>query len=191
MVLLITQTNFNDKTKLIHSNKAIDVNAFRTTLSNQSNCQPENDVENFGLLQNNNGKTISINSKQTKMHRNAIHNEQRPCDTVLNNSVRFVTRFLQQFHVQRSQQQQQQQDLKQQKQKQKQQRRKNPFDIGRHSNKMQLIAILLCYVVVFSIQTATARPNVNRNSDTDSESNWEGVALSSENKVSLIFTYVL
>lgn len=166
MVLLLSKTHVNDEKKRIKS-KAIDVNAYSTTLNHQSNCQPENDVENFGLLQKNNGQTISINSKQTKMQRNATLNQERQCDTNVDNNVHqhFARRFLSQFYRERRPHEQQQ-----------------PFHASRHSNKMQLIAVLLFYLVAFSIQTATARPNVDRNAD--SESNWPSVALTSENKVS-------
>lgn len=169
MVLLLTETNANDETNPINS-KAIDVNAYSTTLSNQSNCQSENDVENFGLLPHNNGQTISINFKQTKMHRNATLNQEQQCDTNLNSSAQqqqhFASRFLQQFYGARQ-----------------------PFKASRHSNKMQLIAVLLFYLVAFSIQMATARPNVDRNQD--SESNWQNVALTSENKVSTLLFIII
>lgn len=166
MVLLRSNIHASDETNPINS-KAIDVNGYSSTLNHQSNCQPANDVENFGLLRNNNGQTISINFKQAKMHRNATLHQERQSDTNVDDSnhQHGAFGFLSQFSRKRRPHEQQQ-----------------PSNASRHSNKMQLIAFLLFYLVAFSIQTATARPNVNRNSD--AESDWPSVALTSENKVS-------
>lgn len=160
MLLLPTKLDVeHDETNQLNS-RAIDF-AYPITLNNKANCQSENnrnnDVENFGLLANNNGKTISINFKQTKMYCNATINEEHQCDNRLSTSKPTPSGHQKQHHS------------------------TGRFMMSTH--KMHLIAVLLSYLLAFSIQTATARPNVDHNYD-DSESNWQSVAIASENKVS-------
>lgn len=140
-----------------HSNsKTIDL-TYLNTSSNQANCPCENDVENFGLLPSNNGKTISINFKQTKIHCNATLSDEQQCDNShLNCCSSHKEQQQQQFHNWR-------------------------FITCRHLNKMQFIAVILLYLLAFSIQTSIARPNV----DHDYDSNWQSVA-TSENEVSIL-----
>lgn len=175
MVLLPTKSpNDNDEREKTHqlNSRAIDT-TYTNTLNNTANCQPENDVENLGLLQtNNNGKTISINFKQTKMHHNAttLNLSRQQCDNghfVKSNQTASSAEYLQQFYIGQF----------------ITTATSNIATISRrHLNKMQLIAIILSYLLAFSIQSATARPNVDRNYD--STSNWQSVALTSENEVS-------
>lgn len=160
------------KTRLLNS-KIIDI-TYANTLKHQINCQStENDVENFGLLRNNNGKTISINFKQTKMHHNAIKLNQVQQNDYQNNNYKNHLENFDHFTLEYRQQQHDH-------------HHQHPSIIGRsntrirHSSKMQLIAVILSYLLVCSIQNASARPNVDR----DSTSNWQSVALASENQVS-------
>lgn len=158
--MLPLSTNANathEETNRLNS-RVIDF-TYPTTLNNKSYCQSENDVKIFGLLANNSGNTISINFKQTKMHCNATQNEGQQYAN----------------HVKRCKQTS----------SAHQHYNTGPFTMSTH--KMQLITILLTYLVVFSgIQTVAARPNIDHNYD-DAESNWESVALTSENKVSRLF----
>lgn len=184
MVLLLTKSPNDDDDE--HDNEtqhqlnstAIDSTYCKTTTtSTTTNCQSENDVETFGLLRNYNGQTISINFKQTKMHHNAtttttttLKRQQCHNSGHLEKSNRTTpSGYLQQFYTGRL------------------------FintapatatstRTSRHLNKMHLIAIILSYLLAFSIQSASARPNVDRNDD--STSNWQSVALTSENEVS-------
>lgn len=154
-----TKLDGNEKTNQLNST-SIDYIAYSDTLNNTANCKLKNDVENLGLLRYNNGKTISINSKQTKKRRNATNQPAtRLYGIHLNRSDSNSTGYMQQFRTKR-------------------------FSTGQYSSKMHLIAVSLLCLAVFSIQSATARPNVNRNDD--SASNWESIALTSENKVSII-----
>lgn len=127
------------------------------TLNNKAYCQPENDVEIFGLLVNNSGNTISINFNQTKMHCNASQSVGRPSAANHVNDAKQTSSPHQHYKI------------------------------GVHTmstHKIHLITVLFTYLVAFSgIQTIAARPNVDHNYD-DAESNWQNVALTSENKVS-------
>lgn len=153
MVLFsIKSKDEHDETNHLNSN-TIDLTYTNASI-NLANCQSENDVENFGLLRSNNGKTISINFKQTKMHCNATDNHEQQCDSHLD-CLSQMKQQQQKFYSWR-------------------------FITCRHLNKMQLIAALLFYLLVFGIQTVIARPNADRNYN----SNWQSVALTSENQVS-------
>lgn len=135
----------------------IDFIAYANTLNKTANCQLKNDVENLGLLRYNNGKTISINFKQTKIHYNANLNQAQPNDTVLETSKCSSSKHQPKFY---------------------------PWHLfaSQYSNKMQFIAVLLCYLLAFSIQSVVARPNIDVSRDLASD--WQSVAISSENKVS-------
>lgn len=127
--------------------------------SNQLNCQLVNDVENIGLQCNNkynNGQTISINFKQTKMQvqQQAISLGTGGGGRKQNNCG--VASQEQQHHKR--------------------------FNAHRYPNKMQLIALLVVGLVTFNAQSTVARPNVDRNSNSDTNS--QNVALASENNVS-------
>ncbi|XP_031624309.1 sodium/hydrogen exchanger 3 isoform X4 [Contarinia nasturtii] len=174
MLLLLTNASTDEQhTKTHKLNSKVIEFTYANTLKNKINCQSENDVENFGLLRNNNGKTISINFKQTKMHHNAtILNQVQQCDYQNNNNKNHLENF-DHLTPEYLQQQQEQQELHV--------IRRSNMKI-RHSSKMQLIGVILSYLLVCSIQSATARPNVDRNYD-DSTSNWQSVALTSENKL--------
>ncbi|XP_055295288.1 sodium/hydrogen exchanger 3 isoform X33 [Sitodiplosis mosellana] len=175
MVLLPTNSPNDDDDE--HDNEtqhqlnstAIDLTYCETTtttltINNTANCQSDNDVETFGLLRNCNGQTISINSKQTKMHHNAttiatLKRQQCHDSDHLENSNRTTpSGNLQQLYTGRF-----------------------INSSSRHLNKMHLIAIILSYLLAFSIQSISARPNVDRNDD--STSNWQSVALTSENEL--------
>lgn len=143
----------------------IDFIAYANTLNKTANCQLKNDVENLGLLRYNNGKTISINFKQTKEWRNATNQPKAPrCGIHLNKTGNTLSGYMQLFRTKRS-------------------------TNSQYFSKMHIIAVSLLYLAVFSIQSATARPNVNRIED--SASNWQSIALTSENKVSSFFLVFL
>lgn len=167
MVLLLTKRHANDdddddnnnnnETKRLNSS-AIDANAYSSVLnSNQLNCQLVNDVENIGLQCNNkcnNGQTISINFKQTKMQvrQHNINLEER--------SDQCIATEL--FH--------------------KEHRYRRRFNASQYTNKMQLFVLLVVYLVTFNGQLAVARPNVDRNYNSDTNS--QNVDLTSEDIVS-------
>lgn len=139
----------------------IDFIAYANTLNKTANCQLKNDVENLGLLRYNNGKTISINFKQTKIHYNAILNQAQPNDTVLETGKCSSSKQQPKFYTW-------------------------SLFASQYSNKMQFIAVLLCYLLAFSIQSVVARPNIAVSRDLASD--WQSVALSSENKVSHFYS---
>lgn len=189
MVLLPTKSpNDNDDDE--HDNETqhqlnsttIDSTYHNTTTTSTTNCQSVNDVETVGLLRNYNGQTISINFKQTKMHHNAtttittLKSRQQCHDSghLETSNCTTPSRYPQQLYTGRF---------------------STPTNSttavadvssnnssSRHLNKMQLIAIILSFLLAFSIQSASARPNVDRNDD--STSNSQSVALTSENEVS-------
>lgn len=142
---------------------AIDAEAYSSVLnSNQLNCQLVNDVENIGLQCNNkynNGQTISINFKQTKMQVQQYTISLETEGGGVGGGKRSncsVTTHEQQYR-----------------------KRSNAH---RYPSKMQLIALFVVCLVTFSAQSAVARPNVDRNSNSDTNS--QNVALASENNVS-------
>lgn len=165
MMLLLTNCHANDDDDDTNAAKrinslAIDADAYSSVLStNQFNCQPGNDVENIGLQCNNkynNGQTISINFEQTKM-------QVRQYDICLKSGGKRKSTSATVTQ-------------------EKPQHRKCRFNAHKHLNKMHLIALFVVYLVTFNAQLTVARPNVDRNSNSDTNS--QNVALTSENKVS-------
>lgn len=156
MMLLLTKRHAIDDDDNAAKRLNVVAEAYSSVLnSNQLNCQRGNDVENIGLQCNNkynNGQTISINFKQTKMQVQPLERGVGAGRRQIDCSVAATKQCY------------------------------KPSTAHRRSSKMQLIALLVVCLVSFGAQAAVARPNVDRNYNSDA--NAPNVALAAENNVS-------